>query len=141
MIIFDETSDEIFGAYKIEIERKSVSSKIYGMGALPVGYNTNTTITEILLVLPIDRYQYVKDWERSMYDPTSGFTNSSFNYKRTLYVCDKLDSKLTGAWIGSIEINEDNIIAKLSCDYYENGREFPELKHIYRDRKIDELLK
>ena len=136
MIIFDEKTDEIFGGCRFEYQKATRNANIFGMGG---SYTMPSTVYEILIEIPIDKYQYVKDWETQIYNQVTGMSNPSSEYKRTLYIFDKIDISLIGTWICEYEMTDETIIVKLSCDYSIEGP-FPELKQIYRDRKIDELL-
>ena len=137
MIIYDETADELFGAHDFQLDTKSLNSNVYSVG---YQYIQPSKVFELTIEISTEKYQYVKDWESSMYNYQTGISYSSSNYKRTIYIVDKKTTKFIGTWIAISEItNNSTILLKLSCDYYLDGQ-FPELKEIYRDKKIDELL-
>ena len=62
-------------------------------------------------------------------------------YKRDIFISsDKKDMKFSNCYLVSINSHDNYFEIKLNCDYYNIGGDFPELKAIYRDRKIDLIL-
>lgn len=67
-------------------------------------------------------------------------------YKRDIFISDStgVDTKLCNCFVSSLGYDIESPYNKyeviLKCDYYEKGGVYPELKSIYRDKKIDLIL-
>lgn len=101
---------------------------------------------EVIIKLPIEMIEYVKYWERCMYDNETGMIKKPMNYKRDIIIADltngteKVDTKFHGSFPKSFRIKDEMVILELNIDYQEIGF-FPEIKQLLRDKKIDQILK
>ena len=130
MIYYDSTWNKIINIdpVNVEIETNNISS----------GFNPRTS-TSLRIKFNYSDINYIKDWfDESL---PSGGRNSQ---KRNIFISDK---KFSGCFIKNVIMNEfysqnpNNLIqVDINTDYVEFG-EFPELIAIYRDIKIDLILK
>lgn len=137
MIYYDSTWDKIINIdpVNVEIETNNLSS----------GFNPRTSTlfyrlgASLRIKFNYSDINYIKDWfDESL---PSGDRDSQ---KRNIFISDK---KFSGCFIKNVIMNEfysqnpNNLIAvDINTDYVEFG-EFPELIAIYRDIKIDLILK
>lgn len=122
MILFDKSIDDT-----ILIDDIKVNSNIVG----------GMKNTDIIITLNIKYLEYVKNWFSDM------FNENHFDkkkYVRDIFVTNKVDMMFVNCYPISWSSQDIKIELILECDYSEIGGNFPELKAIYRDRKIDELL-
>jgi len=81
-------------------------------------------------------YSWVKSW----IDKTSGIIKPEL-YKKDLFISGKIDMKFINAFPKTVSMNNYGIIELIfTSDCYEIDNNLSELKQIYRDIKIDEIL-
>lgn len=121
-------------------------------------YTTNNNIStrqlskecELIIRFDYSELSYFKEWFNDIHD-INGRMAYAFEYKRDIFISDpdNSDTKFCNCFISSIElydfaspynsvVNQFEVLLK--CDYYEKGGVYPELKAIYRDKKIDLIL-
>ena len=120
-------------------------------------YITNNNIStrqlskecELVIRFDYSELSYFKEWFNDSHDIQRMRYVSE--YKRDIFLSDpnNLDTKFCNCFISSMElydfrspynsvVNQFEVLLK--CDYYEKGGVYPELKAIYRDKKIDLIL-
>lgn len=127
MILFDKSINDTILIDDIKVNSNVISN---------INSKINST-TDISITLNIKYIDYVKSWFSDM------FTENRYDkskYIRDIFVCNKVDMMFVSCYPTSWSENDVTIELDLTCDYCEIGGNFPELKVIYRDRKIDELL-
>ena len=127
MILFDKSINDTILIDDIKVNSNVISN---------INSKINST-TDISITLNIKYIDYVKSWFSDM------FTENRYDkskYIRDIFVCNKVDMMFVSCYPTSWSENDKTIELDLTCDYCEIGGNFPELKVIYRDRKIDELL-
>ena len=85
---------------------------------------------------------YVQNWFSQIYSE-DGQLISKKDYIRDIFILGrKSDMKLANTYPISYQINDIGLVIELRCDYLANDEKFtfPELKQLYRDRKIDRIL-
>jgi hypothetical protein len=95
--------------------------------------------SNITIKLDISYLLWVKDWLGEIWSGNGKF-NYSNNYKREIFITNKVDMKFVGVYPKSYQYDDRTIELEFTCDYHEIGGNFPELKQIYRDKKIDQIL-
>jgi len=143
MIYYDSHKNKF-----IPIDKKDIEIK----------FITNNNITtrqlskecEIVIRFDYSELKYFKQW----FDDTHDSQRMRYvsEYKRDIFISDPdsvIDTKFCNCFISSMElydfrspynsvVNQFEVLLK--CDYYEKGGVYPELKAIYRDKKIDLIL-
>ena len=108
---------------------------------LDFNYTTNNNITtrqlskecELVIRFGYLELEHFKEW---INDSKSFRVN-----KRDIFISsDEKDIKFSNCYLTSINSYENHFEITLYCDYYNIGGVYPELKSIYRDRKIDLIL-
>jgi len=139
MIYYDSTQD-IF----IPIDKKDFEFNINK-------FNRFDTSGNITIKFDYSELKYFKDWFRESQDIMNG-TRYKSTYVRNIFISDpdSRDMKFINCYIKSMELFDfSNQYSRLvnqfevyiSFDHYESGDTYPELKSIYRDKKIDLILK
>jgi len=92
---------------------------------------------------------YFREWFHSQHDSETGASAMPSQYKRDLYVItNKLEMYFVGTFIEDIVFGKDSssnslINVKFRSDYHEISHDRfknPELKSLYRDSKINQIL-
>ena len=138
-ILYDIKYDYLFTIYNMEIVWRYFKDSS--------NFNRNFCRDDsITLTLPIEMIEYIKHWQKCMYDNETGMINKPTEYKRDIIVAginyhlrDDVDTKFHNSFPKSFEIKGENIILELQSDYHEIGF-FPEIKQIIRDKKINQIL-
>ena len=91
--------------------------------------------SNITIKLDLVYLEWVKNWISEIW---SG--NEHREYKREIFITNKVDMKFSGVYPKSYNYDDAIIELEFTCDYHEIGGNFPELKQIYRDKKIDQIL-
>lgn len=118
---------------------------------IEVKFITNNNITrglskecEIVIRFDYSELNYFKEWlSDTHYIQRMRYASE---YKRDIFISDNgVDTKLCNCFVSSlglydIESPYNKYEVFLKCDYYEKGGVYPELKSIYRDKKIDLIL-
>ena len=130
MILYDKTSDELIDLLDVHVNSwMAQNGLLRNQRQRPV--ESNITIKLDLVYL-----EWVKNWISEIW---SG--NEHREYKREIFITNKVDMKFSGVYPKSYNYDDDAIIElEFTCDYHEIGGNFPELKQIYRDKKIDQIL-
>jgi hypothetical protein len=108
-------------------------------------YTTTTTIgNECELVIRFDysELEHFKEWINYL---DQRIVRKVSEYKRDIFILsdkseNRKDMKFSNCYLVSINSYENYFEIKLYFDYYHLGGVYPELKAIYRDRKIDLIL-
>lgn len=136
MILYDQKEDLMIVLKEIEVNSNMMNHNQLG----PIEQS-------VRLTLSIDYLNWAKEWMKSAWDQTSNIRAShkvlskfSSEYKRNIFITNKVDMKFVGCFIKTLSVEEDIFNLELTCDYHEIGGNFPELKQIFRDKKIDQIL-
>ena len=142
MIYYDSHKNKFITIDKKDIEVKFITNN---------NVTTRQLSKECELVIRFDysELKYFKEWLSDTHD-TQRMRYVS-EYKRDIFISDpdNSDTKFCNCFISSMElydfrspynsvVNQFEVLLK--CDYYEKGGVYPELKAIYRDKKIDLIL-
>ena len=144
MIYYDSHKNKL-----ITIDKKDIEAK----------FITNNNITtkrlskegELVIRFDYTEFSYFKKWFNDIHD-INGRMAYAAEYKRDIFISDTdsgIDTKFCNCFISSMQLYDfaspcNSVInqfeVSLKCDYYEKGGFYPELKAIYRDKKIDLIL-
>jgi len=143
MIYYDSHKNKFITIDKKDIEVKFITNN---------NITTRRLSKECELVIKFDysELKYFKEWLDDTHD--SQRMRYVSEYKRDIFISDSdsaIDTKFCNCFISSMElydfrspynsvVNQFEVLLK--CDYYEKGGVYPELKAIYRDKKIDLIL-
>ena len=142
MIYYDSHKNKFITIDKKDIEVKFITNN---------NITTRQLSKECELVIRFDysELKYFKEWLSDTHD-TQRMRYVS-EYKRDIFISDpdNSDTKFCNCFISSMElydfrspynsvVNQFEVLLK--CDYYEKGGVYPELRAIYRDKKIDLIL-
>lgn len=124
MILFDSSLNEVIIIDDIKVN----TTKLDGISQM----------TEINIILNYKYEEYVKKWFLDMFNEN---LYDKRKYVRDIFIKGKVDMLFSNCYPTSWDRNNmQRIELSLTCDYSEIGGNYPQLKAIYRDRKIDELL-
>lgn len=142
MIYYDSHKNKFIPINKKDIEVKFITNN---------NVTTRQLSKECELVIRFDysELKYFKEWLSDTHDTQR--VRYVSEYKRDIFISDpdNSDTKFCNCFISSMElydfrspynsvVNQFEVLLK--CDYYEKGGVYPELKAIYRDKKIDLIL-
>lgn len=142
MIYYDSHKNKFIPIDKKDIEVKFITNN---------NVTTRQLSKECELVIRFDysELKYFKEWLSDTHDTQR--VRYVSEYKRDIFISDpdNSDTKFCNCFISSMElydfrspynsvVNQFEVLLK--CDYYEKGGVYPELKAIYRDKKIDLIL-
>lgn len=142
MIYYDSHKNKFIHINKKDIEVKFITNN---------NVTTRQLSKECELVIRFDysELKYFKEWLSDTHDTQR--VRYVSEYKRDIFISDpdNSDTKFCNCFISSMElydfkspynsvVNQFEVLLK--CDYYEKGGVYPELKAIYRDKKIDLIL-
>jgi|AACY02.10.fsa_nt_gi hypothetical protein len=142
MIYYDSHKNKFITINKKDIEVKFITNN---------NVTTRQLSKECELVIRFDysELKYFKEWLSDTHDTQR--VRYVSEYKRDIFISDpdNSDTKFCNCFISSMElydfkspynsvVNQFEVLLK--CDYYEKGGVYPELKAIYRDKKIDLIL-
>jgi hypothetical protein len=96
--------------------------------------------SNITIFLSIESIDWVRDWVSDIWSSSTGQMRNARDYKRDIFITNKVDMKFINSYPKSWTLHEYKIELELTCDMHEIGGNFPELKQIYRDKKIDQIL-
>lgn len=132
--LYDKYSDMILEISNFEIDSEFIRKGAQSYSKF-TNYTTDTQITEVKFTV---KDLYWKELRDNLFWPKG----ETYVPKREIYfIIKEVEFKLSGCYINSYQDNNHSLfIITLSCDYYEIGK-FPELIPIYRDKKIDQILK
>ena len=104
-----------------------------------VGANTPNLTTDCKLILETDyiNLSYFEEWYSDIY-----LLKNSYEYKRDIFLLNTetvKDVSIRNCFISEVSHLDDKCEIKINGDYYEIGS-FPELKSLYRDKKIELIL-
>jgi len=143
MIYYDSHKNKFITIDKKDIEVKFITNN---------NVTTRRLSKECELIIRFDysELKYFKEW----FDDTHDSQRMRYvsEYKRDIFISDPdygIDTKFCNCFISSMElydfrspynsvVNQFEVLLK--CDYYEKGGVYPELRAIYRDKKIDLIL-
>ncbi len=144
MIYYDSHKNKFITIDKKDIEVKFITNN---------NVTTRRLSKECELIIRFDysELKYFKEW----FDDTHDSQRMRYvsEYKRDIFISDPdygIDTKFCNCFISSMElydfrspynsvVNQFEVLLK--CDYYEKGGVYPELRAIYRDKKIDLILR
>ena len=133
MVLYDKTSDEIIDILDVHFNSWMVQN------GLPRNQYQGPFESNITIKLDISYLLWVKDWLGEIWLGNGKF-NYSNNYKREIFITNKGDMKFVGAYPKSYQYDDRTIELEFTCDYHDINGSYPELKQIYRDRKINQIL-
>ncbi len=117
MILYDEKEDLMINLIEVQVNSN-------------MNHNQLGPIV-IKIKLDINYLNWAIEWVKSFWDPTSNIRAShnvlskfSSEYKRNIFITNKVDMKFVGCFIKNLNY----------------GGNFPKLKQIFRDKKIDQIL-
>jgi len=96
--------------------------------------------SNVTIFLNIEYIDWIRDWVSDVWSSSTGQMRNALDYKRDIFITNKVDMKFTNSYPKNWTLHEDKIELEFTCDMHEIGGNFPELKQIYRDRKIDQIL-
>lgn len=135
MILFDSKTD-----YFVETIDFEITSWLTQNGMSRNQYQGVRSETSAKVKFDITHLNWLNNWIKDT-QGTDGRIRYAQYYKRDIYV---LSNKGEFRFINSIplssEITGNLVELNFLCDYHETGGNFPELKQIYRDKKIDQIL-
>ena len=134
MILYDKTLDEF-----IELIDVQVNSWMVQNGLSRNQYQGNAVESNVTIKLDSIHLEWVQNWISEIWSD-SGHSRQSIDYKREIFITNKVDMKFVRAYPKSYNYDGRTIELEFSCDYHEIGGNFSELKQIYRDKKIDQIL-
>ncbi len=101
---------------------------------------TNQSRIELTVTFHDSDSRYLDEWFSGIYNCDGSWTKPS-EYKRDLFIVDKLGSHLIGCFITNISYKPNNTcVVNISSDHYISGINLASVKHIHRDKKIDQIL-
>ncbi len=97
---------------------------------------------ELVIRFDYSELEHFKEW---INDSDRRTVSKVCEYKRDIFILsdkseNRKDMKFSNCYLVSINSYENYFEIKLHCDYYYLGGVYPELKAIYRDKKIDLIL-
>ena len=127
MIYYDQKIDNTFNIITYSLESNNISQ-----------FNFDT---ELIITFHDSDFPYLNEWFHGMCNNDGSWVKIS-DYKRELFISDKVDIHFMGCFISSIkhDMNNNTCIVDINTDYHVIGSELSELKHIHRDKKIDQIL-
>ena len=131
MYLYDSKKDLFIDIIDIEVSQQAISNN------LNIYYAPNFTIK-----FKLEDFDYVQNWFSQIYSE-DGQLISKKDYIRDIFILGrKSDMKLANTYPISYQTNDIELVIELRCDYLANDEKFtfPELKQLYRDRKIDRIL-
>jgi hypothetical protein len=96
--------------------------------------------SNITIFLSIESIDWVRDWVSDVCSSSTGQVRNARDYKRDIFITNKVDMKFINSYPKNWTLHQDKIELEFTCDMHEIGGNFPELKQIYRDKKIDQIL-
>lgn len=138
MILYDKTSDEIIYLLDVHVNSRMVQNGLSGNHYQ--GINHRNVESNVTIFLSIENADWVRGWMNDIWSSNTGQTRNALDYKRDIFITNKVDMKFTNSYPINCTLHEDKIELEFTCDYHEIGGNFPELKQIYRDKKIDQIL-
>jgi hypothetical protein len=135
MILLDEKYGQIIDLLDVKVNSWMVQN------GLSIGnqYQGNVE-SNVTIFLSIDYIDWVRDWVSDVWSSSTGQMRNARDYKRDIFITNKVDMKFVSSYPKNWTLHEDTIELEFTCDIHEIGGNFPELKQIYRDRKIDQIL-
>ena len=101
---------------------------------------TNQSRIELTVTFPDSDSVYLEEWFHGVYNSDGSWVKPS-EYKRELYIIDKIDIHLIGCFITNISYKPNSTcVVNISSDYYNSGIDLSSVRHIHRDKKIDQIL-
>lgn len=120
MILYDVKEDLMINLLEVQVNSNMMN------------HNQLGPIEQLIKIkLDINYLNWATEWVKSVWDPTS---------KRNIFITNKVDMKFVGCFIKNLNYEDNLIEIELTCDYHEIGGNFPKLKQIFRDKKIDQIL-
>jgi len=141
MILLDVKCDQIIDLLDVMVNSRMVQNGLSGNHKLRHGpfYQGNVE-SNVTIFLSIESTDWVRGWMNDIWSSNTGQTRNALDYKRDIFITNKVDMKFTNSYPKNWTLHEDKIELEFTCDYHEIGGNFPELKQIYRDKKIDQIL-
>jgi hypothetical protein len=134
MILLDVKCDQIIDLLDVKVNSWMVQN---GLSRNQYQSNVESNVT---IFLSIENTDWVRGWMNDIWSSNTGQTRNALDYKRDIFITNKVDMKFTNSYPKNWTLHEDKIELEFTCDMHEIGGNFPELKQIYRDRKIDQIL-
>jgi hypothetical protein len=134
MILLDVKCDQIIDLLDVRVNSWMVQN---GLSRNQYQSNVESNVTIFLRIEYID---WVRDWISYVWSSNTGQLRNALDYKRDIFITNKVDMKFVNSYPKNWTLHEDKIELEFTCDKHEIGGNFPELKQIYRDKKIDQIL-
>ena len=138
MILLDLKCDQIIDLLDVRVNSRMVQNGLSGNHYQ--GINHRNVESNVTIFLSIENTDWVRGWMNDIWSSNTGQTRNALDYKRDIFITNKVDMKFTNSYPKNWTLHEDKIELEFTCDYHEIGGNFPELKQIYRDKKIDQIL-
>jgi hypothetical protein len=138
MILYDKKNDEMISLLDVQVSSSMVQNGLSGNHYQ--GINHRGVQSYVIIFLSIENIDWVKSWMNDITGIINNSTKISLDYKRDIFITNKVDMKFTNCYPTNWTLHEDKIELEFTSDYHEIGGNFPELKQIYRDKKIDQIL-
>jgi hypothetical protein len=138
MILLDVKCDQIIDLLDVRVNSRMVQNELSGNHYQ--GINHQNVESNVTIFLSIENTDWVRGWMNDIWSSNTGQTRNALDYKRDIFITNKVDMKFTNSYPIEWTLHEDKIELEFTCDYHEIGGNFPELKQIYRDKKIDQIL-
>ena len=133
MIYYDSNKNKF-----IPIDKKDIDIRYIKNNNI-LGYITNDC--ELVIRFDYSELNHFKEWDSNQKERMRYVSE----YKRDIFISDLLgkDMKFYNCYLFSFNLYDytSQFEVLLRCDYYETNGTYPELKAIYRDIKIDLILK
>jgi hypothetical protein len=138
MILLDVKCDQIIDLLDVKVNSRMVQNGLSGNHYQ--GINHRNVESNVTIFLSIESTDWVRGWMNDIISCLTSIRRPTLDYKRDIFITNKVDMKFTNSYPKNWTLHEDKIELEFTCDYHEIGGNFPELKQIYRDKKIDQIL-
>jgi len=155
MILLDVKYDQIINLLDVRVNSLIDQNGLSRNHKLRHGpfYQGNVE-SNVTIFLNIEYIDWIRDWVSDVWSSSTGQMRNALDYKRDIFITNtriflllnavskqmQVDMKFVNSYPKNWTLHEDKIELEFTCDMHEIGGNFPELKQIYRDRKIDQIL-
>jgi len=141
MILLDVKYDQIINLLDVRVNSLIDQNGLSRNHKLRHGpfYQGNVE-SNVTIFLNIEYIDWIRDWVSDVWSSSTGQLRNASNYKRDIFITNKVDMKFVNSYPKNWTLHEDKIELEFTCDMHEIGGNFLELKQIYRDKKIDQIL-
>jgi len=145
MILLDVKYDQIINLLDVRVNSLIDQNGLSRNHKLRHGpfYQGNVE-SNVTIFLNIEYIDWIRDWVSDVWSSSTGQMRNALDYKRDIFITsafvNKVDMKFVSSYPKNWTLHEDKIELEFTCDMHEIGGNFLELKQIYRDKKIDQIL-